>query len=112
MEIDDHTSPSTNEKAGFSSEFGDVESLKSNSRTGSLVLIIMHNYFSFFLRGTHGAKRNKSVVVPVIIKKSRGSWIFEGIRLRINKISIPIDIYQQMFRSKHFEFESFLFAIM
>ena len=37
IEIDDHTSPSTNEKAGFSFEFGDGESLNTNSRTGSNV---------------------------------------------------------------------------
>ena len=40
IEIDDHTSPSTNEKAGFSFEFGDVGSLNTNSRTGSVESII------------------------------------------------------------------------
>ena len=37
IENDDHTSPSTNEKADFSFEFGDVETLNANSRIGSVL---------------------------------------------------------------------------
>ncbi|MBC8466163.1 hypothetical protein H8D57_03965 [bacterium] len=42
IEIADHTSSSASEKAGFSLECGDVESLNANSRIGSYLHDFQH----------------------------------------------------------------------